>query len=170
VVSATNRDLRAEIAAGRFREDLFFRLDVIRIAIPSLKERKEDVLPLARFFLERQAAASGRELRLSREAEELLLAHDWPGNVRELSNAIERASVLGRGEEILAEDLLLEPRRIDADTPAVEGTLQEAVDRAVADRIRSALAQAKGRKAEAAARLGIERTTLFRWMKRLGLP
>ena len=170
VVSATNRDLRSEIAAGRFREDLFFRLDVIRIAIPPLKDRKDDVLPLARFLLDRQARASGRELSLSREAEELLLAHEWPGNVRELSNAIERAAVLGRGEEILSEDLLLEPRRIDDASPVSEGTLQEVVDRAVAERIRSALDESKGRKAEAAARLGIERTTLFRWMKRLGLP
>jgi DNA-binding NtrC family response regulator len=168
VVAATNRDLRAEVASGRFREDLFFRLDVIRIAIPPLRERKEDVLPLARFFLERQARASGRELRMSEEAEELLLAHPWPGNVRELSNAIERAAVLGRSEEIQGEDLLLEPPRTEAVSPS-EGTLQETVDRAVAERIRSALAEAKGRKAEAAARLGIERTTLFRWMKRLGL-
>jgi len=107
---------------------------------------------------------------LSHEAEELLLAHDWPGNVRELANAIERASVLGRSEEIQGEDLLPEPLRTDAPAPASEGTLQEAVDRAVAERIRAALAESKGRKAEAAARLGIERTTLFRWMKRLGLP
>jgi DNA-binding NtrC family response regulator len=169
VVSATNRDLRAEIAAGRFREDLFFRLDVIRVSIPPLAERKEDVLPLARFFLDREARASGREFRLSREAEEALLAHDWPGNVRELSNAIERASILGRGDEVLAEDLLLEPRPVAADAAATDGTLQEAVDRAVAERIRSALVESKGRKSEAAARLGIERTTLFRWMKRLGL-
>jgi len=168
VVAATNRDLRAEVAAGRFREDLFFRLDVIRIVIPPLRERKEDVLPLARFFLDRQARTSGRELRLSREAEELLLAHTWPGNVRELSNAIERASVLGRGEEILPEDLLLDRGAAEAAVDS-EGTLQEVVDRAVAARIRSALAQSAGRKAEAAARLGIERTTLFRWMKRLGL-
>ncbi len=167
-VAATNRDLRAEVAAGRFREDLFFRLDVIRIVIPPLRERKEDVLPLARFFLDRQARASGRELRLSREAEEVLLAHDWPGNVRELSNALERASVLGRGEELLAEDLLLD-RRVVAAASATEGTLQEVVDRAVAERIRSALEESGGRKAEAADRLGIERTTLFRWMKRLGL-
>ncbi len=170
VVSATNRDLRAEIEAGRFREDLFFRLDVIRISIPPLRERKEDVLPLARFFLDRKARSSGGELRLSREAEELLLAHEWPGNVRELSNAIERASVLGRSEEIQGDDLLLEAPRIEAAAPAGGGTLQDIVDRAVADGIRSALAESKGRKTEAAARLGIERTTLFRWMKRLGLP
>jgi DNA-binding NtrC family response regulator len=169
VVAATNRDLRAEVAAGRFREDLFFRLDVIRIVVPPLRERKEDVLPLARFFLERHARASGRELRLSREAEEVLLAHDWPGNVRELSNAIERASVLGRGEEIHGEELLLD-RRAAVNAMAGGGvTLQEAVDRAVEERIRSALAESGGRKAEAAAVLGIERTTLFRWMKRLGI-
>jgi DNA-binding NtrC family response regulator len=169
VVSATNRDLRSEIAAGRFREDLFFRLDVIRIAIPPLRERKEDLLPLARFFLDRQARSSGRELRLSREAEALLLAHDWPGNVRELSNAIERATVLGRGEEIGSEDLLLEARPANGAASSSEGTLQDVVDRAVAERIRAALSESGGRKAEAAARLGIERTTLFRWMKRLGL-
>jgi DNA-binding NtrC family response regulator len=168
VIAATNRDLRAEVAAGRFREDLFFRLDVIRIVIPPLRDRKEDVLPLARFFLDRQARASGRELRWSPQAEKILLDHDWPGNVRELSNAIERASILGRSEEVLPEDLLLD-RRV-ADTPSgSEGTLQESVDRAVAERIRSALASSAGRKAEAAAELGIERTTLFRWMKRLGL-
>jgi len=170
VVTATNRDLRSEIAAGRFREDLFFRLDVIRIAIPPLRERREDLLPLAQFFLDRHARSSGRELHLSREAEELLLAHDWPGNVRELSNAIERASVLGRGEEIQGEDLLLEPRRSEDTASDSEETLQEVVDRAVAERIRTALSESRGRKAEAAARLGIERTTLFRWMKRLGLP
>ena len=168
VVAATNRDLRAEVAAGRFREDLFFRLDVIRIVIPPLRERKDDILPVARFFLDRQARASGREQRLSSEAEEVLLAHDWPGNVRELSNALERASVLGRGEEILAEDLLLDRRDASA-AAAAEGTLQEVVDRAVAERIRSALAESGGRKADAADLLGIERTTLFRWMKRLGL-
>jgi DNA-binding NtrC family response regulator len=168
VVAATNRDLRADVDAGRFREDLYFRLDVIRIVIPPLAERKEDILPLARFFLDRQARASGRELRLSREAEARLLAHDWPGNVRELSNAIERASVLGGADEIRPEDLLLEERRTES-SAASGGTLPEVVDRAVAERIRLALAEAKGRKAEAAARLGIERTTLFRWMKRLGL-
>jgi DNA-binding NtrC family response regulator len=169
VVAATNRDLRADVQTGRFREDLYFRLDVIRIVIPPLAERKEDVLPLARFFLHRQARASGRELRLSPEAEAHLLAHDWPGNVRELSNAIERACVLGEHEEIQPEDLLLEERRTESGAASPDGTLQEVVDRAVSERIRSALAEAHGRKAEAAARLGIERTTLFRWMKRLGL-
>jgi DNA-binding NtrC family response regulator len=169
VVAATNRDLRADVDAGRFREDLYFRIEVIRIVLPPLADRKEDVLPLARFFLERQAQASGRELRLSPEAEAHLLAHHWPGNVRELSNAIERACVLGPQDEIQPEDLLLEARRSESPSSTPAGTLSEVVDRAVAERIRSALAEAKGRKADAAARLGIERTTLFRWMKRLGL-
>jgi DNA-binding NtrC family response regulator len=169
VVAATNRDLRTEVREGRFREDLFFRLDVIRIEIPPLRERREDVLPLARLFLRRHARESGRFLSLSREAEERLLAHELRGNVRELANALERAVVLGRGEEIGAEDLLLESVSRPQEGAREDETLQEAVDRAVAGRIRAALAAASGRKAEAAAALGIDRTTLFRWMKRLGL-
>jgi DNA-binding NtrC family response regulator len=169
VIAATNRDLRAEVAEGRFREDLFFRLDVIRIAIPPLRERREDVLPLARHFLERHARESGRILSLGREAEERLLAHDFRGNARELANAIERAVVLGRGEAIGPEDLLLESLGTPRAGEGPDETLQEAVDRAVAARIRSALEASGGRKADAAAALGIERTTLFRWMKRLGL-
>ena len=170
VVAATNRDLRTEIAEGRFREDLYFRLNVIPVAIPPLRERPADVLPLARHFLARHARESGRLLRLGPEAEERLLAHDWPGNVRELMNAIERAAVLARSEEVLPEDLLLEPR--PGPVPGEAGradTLQAALDHAAAERIRLALAATGGRRAEAAAVLGVDRTTLFRWMKRLGL-
>jgi DNA-binding NtrC family response regulator len=168
VVAATNRDLDVEISAGRFREDLFFRLNVIPVWIPPLRERREDVVPLARHFLSLHTRASGRHLRLSEDAEKALLAHTWPGNVRELSNAIERAAVLTRGDEIDVEDLLLASRPMDAGGPG-GGTLQESLDRAAAERIREALAASGGRKAEAAARLDVERTTLFRWMKRLGL-
>jgi DNA-binding NtrC family response regulator len=170
IVAATNRDLEAEVAEGRFREDLFFRLNVIPVWIPPLRERKDDVLPLARHFLFLHARASGRLLHLSEETERALAAHHWPGNVRELSNAIERAVVLTRGDEIQPEDLLLGQRHADAAGEPRGGTLQESLDRAAAERIREALAESGGRKAEAAARLGIERTTLFRWMKRLGLP
>ena len=100
VVCATNRGLRDEVAAGRFREDLFFRLNVIPIQLAPLRERREDILPLARHFLERQQRETGRALRLGAEADAALLAHPWPGNVRELENALERAVVLARGEEI----------------------------------------------------------------------
>ena len=168
VIAATNRDLRAELLAGRFREDLFFRLNVIPVCVPPLRDRRADILPIARHFLEQHARASGRQLPLSEESEARLLDHGWPGNVRELQNAIERAAILARSDRIGPEDLLLEamPR---ASIGPLEGSLQDTLDRAAADRIRSALDATQGRKATAAAALGVDRTTLFRWMKRLGL-
>ena len=98
VVAATNRVLRDEVQGGRFREDLFFRLNVIPVQLAPLRERREDVLPLAHHFLARHAAGGGRRLALSPEAERALAEHAWPGNVRELENVIERAVVLARGE------------------------------------------------------------------------
>jgi len=169
VIAATNRNLQTEVAEGRFREDLFFRLNVIPVVVPPLRERREDVLPLARHFLERHARESGRQVGLSLGAENDLLTYDWPGNVRELRNAIERALVLTRGDEIQPEDLLLDGPRRAAPHPADVGTLQSGLEIAAAQRIRAALEAAGGRRAEAAALLGIDRTTLFRWMKRLGL-
>ena len=191
VVAATNRNLREAIAAGRFREDLYFRLNVIPIHVEPLRARREDVLPLSRFFLERHAE---RPLALSHDAEALLLAHEWPGNVRELENAIERAAILARGDEVAPEDLLLEPAvdradrsvaaneapdatrsaaptgaRSDGSPPARGGTLQEAVNRSTEARVRAALAETAGRRADAARLLGIERTTLYRLMKRFGI-
>jgi DNA-binding NtrC family response regulator len=168
VVAATNRLLGGEIAAGRFREDLFFRLNVIPIQLSALRERREDILPLARHFLARHAAEAGRRLAFSAEAEAALLAHAWPGNVRELENAVERAVVLARGDAITPEDLLLEQgalRRPDA----AGGTLQDALDQAAAARIRGALEAAGGQRSEAARMLGVDRTTLYRLMRRLGL-
>ncbi len=168
VVAATNRVLREEIAAGRFRDDLYFRLNVIPIQLAPLRERREDVLPLARHFLARHAAESGRQLGFSPAAEQALAAHPWPGNVRELENAVERAVVLARAEAIAPEDLLLEQSLPSSPTPG-DGTLQDALDQAAAARIRAALAAAHGQRAEAARALGIERTTLYRMMKRLGI-
>src|SRR5438132_1454640 len=167
VVAATNRVLRDEIAAGRFREDLYFRLNVIPIQLLPLRARREDIVPLAHHFLAHHAAEAGRRLALSPEAEEVLAAHGWPGNVRELENAVERAVVLARGDTIASEDLLLEERAGAA--PAADGTLQDVLDRAAAARIRAALDGAGGQRAEAARALGIDRTTLYRMMKRLGL-
>jgi DNA-binding NtrC family response regulator len=167
VVAATNRVLRDEIAAGRFREDLFFRLNVIPVQLAPLRERREDVLPLARHFLARHAAEAGRRLAFSPQAEAALAAHAWPGNVRELENAVERGVVLARGETILPEDLLLEGAGVGP-AGGADGTLQEAVDRATAARIRAAVDAAHGNRTEAAKALGIDRTTLYRLMRRLG--
>ena len=163
IVAATNRDLRTEVAEGRFREDLFFRLNVVPIHIPPLSERPEDVLPLARHFL----ALCGREQGLpvqgwTDEVEAYLRGHPWPGNVRELRNTIERGVVLC-DERITLDDLLLEPSRPTDRGPA----LQAALDAATARALKEALAATGGRKAEAADRLGIDRTTLYRLMKRL---
>src|SRR5437870_510320 len=167
VVAATNRVVREEIAAGRFREDLYFRLNVIPIQLLPLRSRREDIVPLARLFLARHAADAGRRLAFSPEAEAVLAAHGWPGNGRALANAVERAVALARGDTIVPEDLLLE-ERVGAG-PAADGTLQDALDRAAATRIRAALDGAGGQRAEAARALGIDRTTLYRMMKRLGL-
>jgi DNA-binding NtrC family response regulator len=168
LVTATNRVLRDEVAAGRFREDLYFRLNVIPIHLIPLRERSDDVLPLARHFLARHAAEAGRRLALAPEAEDALRAHPWPGNVRELENAIERAVVLARGTTITPEDLLLEqPRGSGASQPG--GTLQECLDVAAAARVRAALAAAGGERTAAARSLGVDRTTLYRLMRRLGL-
>ena len=166
VVAATHRDLRHEVAEDRFREDLYFRLAVIPILLPPLRERRADVLPLARHFLARS------DKSLSSDAERVLEMHGWPGNVRELENAMERAAVLCRGEVIGAEDLWLdETTTRPAPGPASEslaaGTLQETLDAAAADRIRAALDAHDGRRNDAAEELGVDRSTLFRMIKRL---
>ncbi len=168
IVAATNRVLRDEVAAGRFREDLFFRLNVIPLHLAPLRERREDVLPLARHFLARHAAEAGRRLELGAEAEQALVGHSWPGNVRELENAIERAVVLARGDAITSEDLLLDQSTGSSRSTHL-GTLQNHLDEATADRVRAALEAAGGGRAEAARALGIDRTTLYRLMKRLGM-
>lgn len=106
ILSATHRDLRKEVGAGNFREDLFFRLNVISIKIPPLRERKEDIIPLAEHFLKKYGAANSSKIKgFSRAAADFLLSHPWRGNVRELENAIERAVVLCRTEQIEPEDL-----------------------------------------------------------------
>jgi DNA-binding NtrC family response regulator len=170
VVAATNRVLRDDVAAGRFREDLFFRLNVIPIQLPALRHRPDDVLPLARHFLARHTAEAGRRLAFGPEAEAALLAHAWPGNVRELENAVERATVLARGDVITPEDLLLAEGAVrPAAAAAGDGTLQDCLDQAAAARIRAALEAAGGQRTEAARVLGVDRTTLYRLMRRLGI-
>jgi transcriptional regulator with PAS, ATPase and Fis domain len=166
VVAATNRDLKREVEAGGFREDLYFRLAVIPISLPPLRERPEDVLALARHFFVRAAADRRPPLEgWSPEVERFLGSHAWPGNARELENTIERGVALARGPRIELEDLLLESSAEtseDGDEP-----LAAWLDRQAADRIRAVLAASGGSRAEAARRLGVDRTTLWRWMQRL---
>jgi DNA-binding NtrC family response regulator len=152
VVSATNADLPALIAAGQFREDLFYRLNAIEVRIPPLAQRGGDILPLARHFL-----PPGKHLDAS--AERALFAHAWPGNVRELRNAIQRAALLARGEAIGAADLGLP-------SPQAAANAGDEPDRAT---IEAALSNAGGVVAQAAAELGLSRQALYRRMERLGI-
>ncbi len=155
VVSATNADLPALIAEGRFREDLFYRLNGIELRLPPLAARPRDILPLARHFL-----PGGK--RLGEDAERALLRHPWPGNVRELRNTIQRAALLAQGEAISATDLNLMPAQ---GAPAGAGTAEEP-DRAA---IESALERHRGVLAQAAAELGLSRQALYRRLERLGI-
>jgi DNA-binding NtrC family response regulator len=169
VVAATNRDLRAEVIAGRFREDLYFRLAVIPVQLPPLRERREDVLPLARHFLMKWNTELSRKIRgWTPEVETYLLKHSWPGNVRELENTIERGVVLARGDLITLEDLLIdtESEHTANATSSGKENLQSFLDQAAMERIRSVLKEAHGARLEAARRLGIDRTTLYRLMRK----
>ncbi|MEZ4469346.1 MAG: sigma-54 dependent transcriptional regulator [bacterium] len=167
VLAATNRDLQAEVRAGRFREDLYFRLAVIPIQIAPLRDRRADILPLARAFLVRMNAAQGRALTgWTEEVERWLVTHAWPGNVRELWNTLERGVVLARTDVIALGDLL-----IGATSPAgpADEPLAAHLDRHAAEHIRATLLAVGGTRVEAARRLGVDRTTLYRLMQKYGI-
>jgi DNA-binding NtrC family response regulator len=172
VVAATNRDLRAQVTTGRFREDLYFRLAVIPIHIPPLRERREDLLPLAHHFLTKWNTELSRKIAgWTTEVETYLLRHPWPGNVRELENTIERGVVLARGSIIEIDDLLIDssPENALNETDNLAGNLQAFLDQAAADRIRAVLKEVHGARSEAARRLAVDRTTLYRLMRKYGI-
>ncbi|HLH96561.1 MAG TPA: sigma-54 dependent transcriptional regulator [Xanthobacteraceae bacterium] len=167
VIAATHRDLRRRVIDGAFREDLFYRLHVVPIHLPPLRERLGDIVPLAEHFL----ARAGSNRRLAPDAQELLVRQAWPGNVRELRNVMERAAVLVRGDVISAADLdfITQARTEssavewpDEDLPSATRRLEEMI-------IRRALARSGGNRAEAARLLGIHRQLLYTKMKRYGL-
>jgi two-component system response regulator HydG len=171
VIAATNRDLQAAVRKGAFREDLFYRLSVITLRTPPLRERSEDILPLAQHFARRFGTKCGRRsLEISANASRLLQSYDWPGNVRELENAIEHAAVLGSGEMILPEDLpetLLE--RWAEESPREGGTLQHAVNSAKRAAVKRAFEVAGQDHLEAARLLGVHPNYLYRLIKNLSL-
>jgi two-component system, NtrC family, response regulator AtoC len=170
VIAATNRDLSSAIKAGRFREDLYYRLNVIPISLPPLRERREDIPVLAKYFLRRFAAETKKNFtEIEADAEAKLVAHEWPGNVRELANVIERAAVLGQGPEITLDDL---PPRIvysEAERTSEGLSYREAVDAARTDVIRRTLVTTRGNRAAAARILGLHKTHLLNLMKSLGI-
>lgn len=171
LLSATNANLREEIERGNFREDLYFRLAVIEIYIPPLRDRPEDILPIAHAFLPRLSAADGTHRALSPAAEEALLAYDFPGNVRELQNKLQRASLVARGSFIEPEDLGLDGPAPSPSSPDLRAALaRNERDRDLdAEELEEALARAKGVISRAAAELGLSRQALYRRMARAGI-
>ena len=188
IVAATNRDLEVEVQAGRFREDLYYRLNVIPLHLPPLRERGEDILLLADHFLRRFCRQKSRPtLTISSTARDMILAYPWPGNVRELENIMERLSILCEGDEIVVEDL---PRKIldnagVAPSPVVTASLpvgfrwasladldaksmglKEFLDTMEEKLLVEALERAGGVKNQAAELLGIKRTTLIEKLKK----
>ena len=190
IIAATNRDLLEEIEAGRFREDLYYRLNVVPIYLPPLRERRDDVEPLVLFFLNRYAEQNRREMRkVHPDAMRLLREHDWPGNIRELQNYVERAVILGTGGELLVEHLPpqlrgqsaprpIRPRSGSADPAALRAELvrqgirtggpsasnlhEQIVGQVERELIQQVLLSCDRVQIKAAARLGINRNTLHK--------
>jgi DNA-binding NtrC family response regulator len=134
IVSATNVDLRKLVREGKFRSDLYYRLSVVRISVPPLRERVDDIPLLAGLFLERLAPPGAIPKRLSPRALKLLISHDWPGNVRELQNVIERAALLSRGDEIGPGDIAFEDDDLDWQPDSFESLAYEEAKRLVLER------------------------------------
>lgn len=171
IVAATNADLGKAVKAGRFREDLYYRLNVIALEIPPLRERPEDIVPLAEMFLTSFARKMKKPLpTLSGAARELLLRHPLPGNVRQLKHAMERAVALGRGDKILPGDLPVDfVAAVEAAAPQLafgQGALKEILARCEREIILQTLKAHDGRKIQAAKALGITRKTLWEKMQR----
>jgi len=173
VVAATNKDLAAEVAAGRFREDLYYRLAVVMVAAPPLRERREDVPELAARFLTEACERNGRRpMALSREALLALQAHEWPGNVRELRNVVERLAILCDGPQLSADDVaaaLPGARRPRADRLREGVGFHELVEEAEREIILAALVRHEDNVSEAARELGLERSHLYKKMRGLGI-
>jgi DNA-binding NtrC family response regulator len=164
VVAATNRDLADDIETGRFRKDLYYRLNVVQLHVPPLRDRREDVLPLARLLLADAAERSKSPMGgLSPRAADQLLRYDWPGNVRELENAMERAIALGRGTVVELEDLPEEVRRA-VPVPKLSGPVQ-ALEQIEKDYILAVLDLNEGNQTQTAKQLGIGTATLYRKLK-----
>ncbi|HEY3325171.1 MAG TPA: sigma 54-interacting transcriptional regulator [Planctomycetota bacterium] len=166
IIAATNRNLEQAVRDGKFREDLYYRLRVIEVYIPPLRERKEDILPLARFFVQQFARRLKRpNLRLDAAALDFLQAYPWPGNVRELENAIERAAVLSRDAVIMPECLPPSVIHGAADVRVTSGMPERTLAQVEQDYIRSVLQVTGGNRARAARILGISAVTLWRRLK-----
>jgi Nif-specific regulatory protein len=172
IVAATNVNLAEAVREKRFREDLYYRLSVVTIDLPPLRERTEDILPLAEFFLNQFCKEARRkQLELSSDAEIRLQAHGWPGNVRELRNLMERVAFLNANDKVEVEDLafILNPRAEDRIDVGVDLALNEATQRFQQQYIERAIKTTDGRMTKAARILGLHRSNLYRKMRQLGM-
>lgn len=163
VIAATHRNLAAEVAAGRFREDLYYRLNVVTLRVSPLRRRPEDILPCADAFLREVESPGSRQLRgFTDAAKSMLLAHGWPGNLRELRNAVQRAAILARGERIDRPDLLLDSSGQRPSAPIVgESVTLAELERAHIHEVLSRV----GNYRQAARILGIDKSTLYRKLR-----
>jgi len=174
VIAATNKDLIQEIETGRFREDLYYRLNVINLSVPPLRDRKEDIPLLAQHFLTVFAEKNQKQIKgLTPQAMDRLLKYQWPGNVRELMNAVERAIVLSRSEYLDEQDMQVvtegELSRRDEVPPGHGGPANMPLDEVEKATILNMLESTRGNKSEAARRLGITRKTLHKKLKKYGM-
>jgi transcriptional regulator with GAF, ATPase, and Fis domain len=173
VVAATNRDLKAAVANGTFRQDLFYRLNVFPIEVPPLRERKNDILMLVEYFAQRYATRAGKNIRsIDKKTLELLQSYAWPGNIRELQNVIERSVILSSGEALSVDEMWLskETSRPASLVEASSRSNRDAEPRSEREIIEAALAETRGRVAGssgAAARLGVPPSTLDHRIKAL---
>jgi formate hydrogenlyase transcriptional activator len=171
VVAATNRDLKAAVAAGRFRQAFFYRLNVVPIQIPSLRERVDDIPVLVEYLIVRYAQKAGKKIRqIRKQTVEVFQAYEWPGNIRELQNVIERAVVLCDSETFSVDERWLKGDQSQHEAPG--GAFAAEIAKHEKDIIEAALAQSRGRisgPAGAAATLGMPRTSLESKIKSLGI-
>lgn len=170
IVAATNRNLIQLVSEGKFREDLFYRLSVVKLELPPLRERREDIPLLVDYFLKNQSIVPlSRNIRINAEAMKYLKGYSWPGNVRELENAIERALVMGEGDELQIDDFPLHPPQKETSKIAIGATLKNAIDEFKKDFIQKNLHYTNGNRTEAAKILEIERTYLSKLIKEYSL-
>jgi DNA-binding NtrC family response regulator len=167
IIAATNADLMQRVKEGRFREDLYYRLNVIELPMPSLRERKDDIPLLIKHYLKTFAEEAGKSIiDVDYEAMKALLAYDWPGNIRELRNTLERAVVLAEGDTVTLHDLPDRFRSLDLEGISTS-SLRQALDDFEREYIRRGLTESKGNKESTAERLGIDLATLYRKLKKL---
>jgi DNA-binding NtrC family response regulator len=168
IIAATNKDLKKAVSDGSFREDLFYRLNVIPVTLPPLRERKEDIPLLVEHFLDRLEAEMKKRVKVSPEAMASLLAHDWPGNVRELRNVLERGAVVAQGDVIKPADLGMAPapvRAPGANAPGEPASLEDVEKHHISE----VLAHTAGNVSQAARLLGIDRVTLYNKIRKYQL-